>query len=93
MDWDVHHGNSTNAIFYSDRSVLYFSTHQSPHYPGTGRINEVGENGAEGTKVDVPLPSGISDEGYLMAYRNIVNDPRSKGRGFYRFCEQTASPV
>ena len=72
VDWDVHHGNGTNAIFYSDRSVMYFSTHQSPHYPGTGRINEVGEDGAEGTKVNVPLPSGTGDEGYLMAYRNIL---------------------
>ncbi|MDM7935798.1 MAG: histone deacetylase [Methanothrix sp.] len=72
VDWDVHHGNGTNAIFYSDRSVLYFSTHQSPHYPGTGRVNEVGEGGAEGTKVNVPLPSGTGDEGYLMAFREIL---------------------
>jgi acetoin utilization deacetylase AcuC-like enzyme len=72
VDWDVHHGNGTNAIFYSDKSVLYFSTHQSPHYPGTGRANEVGENGAEGTKVNVPLPAGTGNEGYLMAYREIL---------------------
>jgi len=72
VDWDVHHGNGTNAIFYSDRSVLYFSTHQHPHYPGTGRMNEVGEDGAEGTKVNVPLPSGTGDEGYLMAFRSIL---------------------
>jgi acetoin utilization deacetylase AcuC-like enzyme len=72
VDWDVHHGNGTNAIFYSDRSVLYFSTHQHPHYPGTGRMNEIGEDGAEGTKVNVPLPSGTGDEGYLMAYREIL---------------------
>ena len=72
VDWDVHHGNGTNAIFYSDKSVLYFSTHQSPHYPGTGRSNEVGEGGAEGTKVNVPLPSGTGDEGYLMVFREIL---------------------
>ncbi len=72
VDWDVHHGNGTNAIFYSDRSVLYFSTHQSPHYPGTGRMNDVGENDAEGTKVNVPLPSGTGDEGYLMVYKEIL---------------------
>ena len=72
VDWDVHHGNGTNAIFYSDKSVLYFSTHQFPHYPGTGRANEVGEGGAEGTKVNVPLPSGTGDEGYLMAFREIL---------------------
>ena len=72
VDWDVHHGNGTNAIFYSDRSVMYFSTHQFPHYPGTGRMNDVGEDGAEGTAVNVPLPSGTGDEGYLMAYREIL---------------------
>ncbi|WP_286858000.1 histone deacetylase family protein [Methanosaeta sp. UBA356] len=72
VDWDVHHGNGTNAIFYSDRSVLYFSTHQFPHYPGTGRMNDVGEGGAEGTAVNVPLPSGTGDEGYLMAYRELL---------------------
>lgn len=72
VDWDVHHGNGTNDIFYSDPSVLYFSTHQYPHYPGTGSADEVGEDGAEGTKVNVPLPSGTGDEGYLMAYREIL---------------------
>ncbi len=72
VDWDVHHGNGTNAIFYSDPSVLYFSTHQYPHYPGTGRADEVGEEGAEGSKVNVPLPSGTGDEGYLMAFREIL---------------------
>lgn len=72
VDWDVHHGNGTCDMFYSDPSVLYFSTHQYPHYPGTGRADEVGEDGAEGTSVNVPLPSGTGDEGYLMAYREIL---------------------
>jgi acetoin utilization deacetylase AcuC-like enzyme len=72
VDWDVHHGNGTNAIFYSDRSVMYFSAHQFPHYPGTGRATEVGSDGAEGTKVNVPLPSGTGDEGYLMVFREIL---------------------
>jgi acetoin utilization deacetylase AcuC-like enzyme len=72
VDWDVHHGNGTNAIFYSDKNALYFSTHQFPHYPGTGRANEIGENGAEGTKVNVPLPAGTGDEGYLMVFREIL---------------------
>lgn len=72
VDWDVHHGNGTNDIFYSDPSVLYFSTHQYPHYPGTGRADEVGEDGAEGTTVNVPLPAGTGDQGYLMAYREIL---------------------
>jgi acetoin utilization deacetylase AcuC-like enzyme len=72
VDWDVHHGNGTQATFYEDSTVLYFSTHQFPHYPGTGRITEVGSEGAEGTKVNVPLPSGTGNEGYLMAYREIL---------------------
>jgi acetoin utilization deacetylase AcuC-like enzyme len=72
VDWDVHHGNGTNDIFYSDPSVLYFSTHQNPHYPGTGRADEVGEDGAEGATVNVPLPAGTGDQGYLMAYREIL---------------------
>lgn len=72
VDWDVHHGNGTNAIFYSDPSILYFSTHQFPHYPGTGRAIDVGSDGAEGTKVNVPLPSGTGDEGYVMVFREIL---------------------
>ena len=72
VDWDVHHGNGTNAIFYSDKMVMYFSTHQFPHYPGTGRMTDVGTEGAEGTKVNVPLPSGTGDEGILMAFREIL---------------------
>lgn len=72
VDWDVHHGNGTNAVFYSDKSVMYFSTHQFPHYPGTGRMTDVGADGAEGTKVNVPLPSGTGDEGFLMAFREIL---------------------
>jgi acetoin utilization deacetylase AcuC-like enzyme len=72
VDWDVHHGNGTNAIFYTDKSVMYFSTHQFPHYPGTGRATEVGSEGAEGTKVNVPLPSGTGDEGYTQVYRELL---------------------
>lgn len=72
VDWDVHHGNGTNAVFYSDKSILYFSTHQFPHYPGTGRATDVGSDGAEGTKVNVPLPSGTGDEGYVMVFKEIL---------------------
>jgi len=72
VDWDVHHGNGTNAIFYTDKSVMYFSTHQFPHYPGTGRATEVGSEGAEGSKVNVPLPSGTGNEGYVQIYRELL---------------------
>jgi acetoin utilization deacetylase AcuC-like enzyme len=72
VDWDVHHGNGTSAIFYDDRTVLYFSTHQFPHYPGTGRVKELGMDGAEGFTVNVPLPWGTGDSGYLAAFGEIL---------------------
>ncbi len=72
VDWDVHHGNGTSAIFYDDRTVLYFSTHQSPHYPGTGRVKELGMDGAEGFTVNVPLPWGTGESGYLAAFEEIL---------------------
>jgi len=71
-DWDVHHGNGTQEVFFDDPSVLYFSTHQYPHYPGTGWIDEVGKGEGEGFTVNVPLPAGTDDAGYLYALRNIL---------------------
>ncbi|MCK4476697.1 MAG: histone deacetylase [Methanophagales archaeon] len=71
-DWDVHHGNGTQEVFFEDHSVLYFSTHQYPHYPGTGWIDEVGKGEGEGFTVNVPLPAGTDDSGYLYALRNIL---------------------
>jgi acetoin utilization deacetylase AcuC-like enzyme len=58
VDWDVHHGNGTQDIFYSDGSVFFFSTHQWPLYPGTGRADETGEGAGEGTTMNFPLPAG-----------------------------------
>ena len=58
VDWDVHHGNGTQDIFYADGSVFFFSTHQSPWYPGTGRASETGEGEGKGTTLNCPLPSG-----------------------------------
>jgi acetoin utilization deacetylase AcuC-like enzyme len=57
-DWDVHHGNGTQDIFYEDGSVLFFSTHQYPWYPGTGALDETGEGKGEGLTINCPLPSG-----------------------------------
>ncbi len=71
-DWDVHHGNGTQEVFFEDHSVLYFSTHQYPHYPGTGWIDEVGKGEGEGFTVNVPLPASTDDSGYLYALRNIL---------------------
>jgi acetoin utilization deacetylase AcuC-like enzyme len=58
VDWDVHHGNGTQDIFYSDRSVFFFSSHQWPLYPGTGRADETGAGRAVGSTMNFPLPAG-----------------------------------
>ena len=62
VDWDVHHGNGTQAIFWDDPDVLYVSTHQDPLYPGTGRADEVGGAGAPGLTFNVPLPPGATGD-------------------------------
>jgi acetoin utilization deacetylase AcuC-like enzyme len=72
MDWDVHHGNGTQAAFYEDPSVLFISTHQYPFYPGSGALNEVGVNAGEGYTVNVPLPAGCADAEYLRVFQEIV---------------------
>jgi acetoin utilization deacetylase AcuC-like enzyme len=58
VDWDVHHGNGTQDIFYTDPSVFFFSTHQWPLYPGTGRADETGEGEGRGTTMNFPFPAG-----------------------------------
>lgn len=69
IDWDVHHGNGTQDIFYEDKSVFYFSTHQSPWYPGTGSKDETGKGNGRGTTLNVPLPSGSGMEEIGTAFR------------------------
>ena len=64
VDWDVHHGNGTQHSFEDDPSVLFFSTHQYPHYPGTGRDTERGKGAGEGFTVNVPMEAGEGDEAY-----------------------------
>ena len=59
VDWDVHHGNGTQDIFYQDGSVVYFSTHQHPWYPGTGMKNETGQGKGVGATINHPLPAGV----------------------------------
>jgi acetoin utilization deacetylase AcuC-like enzyme len=59
VDWDVHHGNGTEAIFYEDADVFYLSMHQSPHYPGTGHRNDRGRGDGEGTTLNLPVPPGL----------------------------------
>jgi acetoin utilization deacetylase AcuC-like enzyme len=67
VDWDVHHGNGTQDIFYQDDSVLYCSVHQSPWYPGTGNRSETGSGAGEGTTCNIPLPAGTGDSGWINA--------------------------
>ncbi len=62
VDWDVHHGNGTQDIFWNDPDVLYVSTHQHPLYPGTGRPDEVGGPAAAGLTVNLPLPPGATGD-------------------------------
>ncbi len=72
VDWDVHHGNGTQEAFYDDPSVLYFSMHQYPHYPGTGWLDEVGTGEGEGYNINVPLPAGTGDSGFIAAFEEIL---------------------
>jgi len=70
IDWDVHHGNGTQNAFYDDATVFYFSTHQSPHYPGTGLINETGIGAGIGTTLNVPLSPGHGDQDYITVFQS-----------------------
>ena len=69
VDWDVHHGNGTQEVFYDDPSVLYFSTHQFPYYPWSGDPDERGTGAGLGTTVNAPLWPGSGDASILKAFR------------------------
>jgi acetoin utilization deacetylase AcuC-like enzyme len=72
IDFDVHHGNGTHYALDDDPSVLFFSSHQYPHYPGTGQATELGSGKARGTKINFPLPVGVGDEGFKQLYSEIL---------------------
>jgi acetoin utilization deacetylase AcuC-like enzyme len=72
LDFDVHHGNGTQDIFYSDPRVFYISLHQYPHYPGTGGIEENGEGRGRGHNLNIPLPPRTCDKSYLKAVEEVV---------------------
>ena len=72
IDWDLHHGNGTQNSFYHRKDVLYFSTHQFPHYPGTGHWKETGTDSGQGYTVNIPLSPGKNDADYLYIFRNIL---------------------
>jgi len=72
VDFDVHHGNGTQDIFYGDPRVLYVSSHAYPFYPGTGGLDEVGEGSGRGFTVNLPLPAAMGDAEYARIYRDVV---------------------
>jgi acetoin utilization deacetylase AcuC-like enzyme len=72
VDWDVHHGNGTQEIFFDDPGVLYVSTHQFPFYPGSGDVDEVGTSAGRGYTVNVPLAAGGGDAVYASAFERVV---------------------
>jgi acetoin utilization deacetylase AcuC-like enzyme len=72
VDWDVHHGNGTELVFYDRPEVLYFSVHQYPYFPGTGAASDTGRGDGEGYNVNVPLPAGSMDADYVEAFDRIL---------------------
>jgi acetoin utilization deacetylase AcuC-like enzyme len=82
LDWDVHHGNGTQEIFYQDPRVLFCSLHQHRLYPGTGAACETGRGEGAGTTVNVPLPAGAGDDAFLRVFDDVIEpvarrfDPR-----------------
>ena len=72
VDWDVHHGNGTQEIFYSDPSVLYISLHQYPWYPGTGAASEIGQGKGEGFTLNCPMRAGAGALEYMEAFENKI---------------------
>jgi acetoin utilization deacetylase AcuC-like enzyme len=78
LDWDLHHGNGTQNSFYDRNDVLYFSTHQFPHYPGTGRWSEIGHGDGEGFTINIPLSPGKTDSDYLYIFDKILSPVAEK---------------
>jgi acetoin utilization deacetylase AcuC-like enzyme len=72
LDWDVHHGNGTNDIFHSTDAVLYASIHQSPLYPGTGPLGDVGSGPGEGYTVNLPVPPGSGHDEWLALVEHVI---------------------
>lgn len=94
VDWDLHHGNGTQHTFEEDPSVLYFSTHQYPYYPGTGAFDEVGRGRGRGFTINVPLTIGHGDGEFLTIYQELLRPVALEYRpelilvsaGFDTFC-------
>lgn len=72
VDYDVHHGNGTEAMFYDDDSILFISSHQYPFYPGTGAVTDTGRGKGEGFTVNIPLTPGHGDTSFAALYEQVV---------------------
>jgi acetoin utilization deacetylase AcuC-like enzyme len=72
VDWDLHHGNGTQDIFYKSKNLLYVSTHQYPHYPGTGSLYDMGAGEGIGYTVNAPMPAGFGDPEYLRVFDELI---------------------
>ena len=72
VDWDAHHGNGTESIFYEDSSVLFTSIHQSPLYPGTGKIGDTGQGQGEGYNINIPVPPCTGHDSYMQIFSEII---------------------
>ncbi|MFQ5863432.1 MAG: histone deacetylase [Candidatus Brocadiales bacterium] len=74
VDWDCHHGNGTQEIFYSEPRVLYLSLHRWPFYPGTGGENERGSGQGDGFTINIPIREGTSPKEYIQSFKNVMNE-------------------
>ena len=72
VDWDYHHGNSTELFFYNDPSILFFSTHDVNAYPRTGFVNRKGDGQGKGFNINVHLPCGTKDEKIIAIFKNVL---------------------
>ncbi len=80
VDYDVHHGNGTQDIFYEDPSVMFISTHQSPFYPGTGTLRETGRRDGRGFTINIPLRAGQGDQNYQRVFDEIIRPAAERFR-------------
>jgi acetoin utilization deacetylase AcuC-like enzyme len=72
LDWDVHHGNGSQDVFYNDPQVFFISLHQFPFYPGTGHWNQQGHGEGVGTTLNIPLQAGLGNASYLLAFSELI---------------------
>jgi acetoin utilization deacetylase AcuC-like enzyme len=78
VDWDVHHGNGTQDTFYDDPTVLFFSTHRYPFYPGSGRVAETGEGRGRGFTINCPVSFDVSRQEFIETFRAVIDGPAAE---------------